>query len=94
MIGSLRSAIVQEEINECLKKNVINKHCIMDKHYKQTFLYGDMYVCCSYIVPTKKSSVVINSWIFFLFRHKEMAPHKYMALEQKLRNDPRLAEYF
>ncbi|KAL8615670.1 hypothetical protein ACOMHN_034820 [Nucella lapillus] len=29
-----------------------------------------------------------------LNRHKEMAPHKYMALEQKLRNDPRLAEYF
>ena len=26
--------------------------------------------------------------------HKEMAPHKYMALEQRLRNDPRLAEYF
>jgi len=29
-----------------------------------------------------------------LNRHKEMAPHKYMALEQKLRTDPRLAEYF
>ncbi|CAG5133747.1 unnamed protein product, partial [Candidula unifasciata] len=28
-----------------------------------------------------------------LNRHKEMAPHKYMALEQKLRNDPRLAEH-
>ncbi|GFR82652.1 dynein regulatory complex subunit 7-like [Elysia marginata] len=28
-----------------------------------------------------------------LNRHKEMAPHKYMALEQKLRTDPRLAEY-
>nr|KAG5712915.1 hypothetical protein BaRGS_007512 [Batillaria attramentaria] len=29
-----------------------------------------------------------------LNRHKEIAPHKYMALEQRLRNDPRLAEYF
>ncbi|KAK6999816.1 dynein regulatory complex subunit 7 [Biomphalaria glabrata] len=29
-----------------------------------------------------------------LNRHKEMAPHKYMALEQKLRNDPRLSEHF
>uniref|UniRef100_A0A0B7AII0 Dynein regulatory complex subunit 7 C-terminal domain-containing protein n=1 Tax=Arion vulgaris TaxID=1028688 RepID=A0A0B7AII0_9EUPU len=28
-----------------------------------------------------------------LNRHKEMAPHKYMALEQKLRNDPRLTEF-
>ncbi|XP_002741356.1 dynein regulatory complex subunit 7-like [Saccoglossus kowalevskii] len=29
-----------------------------------------------------------------LNRHKETAPHKYMALEQKLRTDSRLAEYF
>ncbi|XP_067680734.1 dynein regulatory complex subunit 7-like [Haliotis asinina] len=29
-----------------------------------------------------------------LNRHKEMAPHKYMALEQKLRSDNRLSEYF
>ncbi|KAH9491420.1 Dynein regulatory complex subunit 7 [Bulinus truncatus] len=29
-----------------------------------------------------------------LNRHKEMAPHKYMALEQKLRMDPRLSEHF
>ncbi|KAL5008992.1 hypothetical protein ScPMuIL_014573 [Solemya velum] len=29
-----------------------------------------------------------------LNRHKEMAPHKYMALEQKLRVDARLSEYF
>ncbi|XP_071080586.1 dynein regulatory complex subunit 7-like [Haliotis cracherodii] len=29
-----------------------------------------------------------------LNRHKEMAPHKYMALEQKLRSDNRLTEYF
>ncbi|KAK7103521.1 dynein regulatory complex subunit 7-like [Littorina saxatilis] len=29
-----------------------------------------------------------------LNRHKEIAPHKYMALEQRLRNDPRLVEYF
>ncbi|XP_059160547.1 dynein regulatory complex subunit 7-like [Physella acuta] len=29
-----------------------------------------------------------------LARHKENAPHKYMNLEQKLRQDPRLAEYF
>ncbi|XP_025105160.1 dynein regulatory complex subunit 7-like [Pomacea canaliculata] len=28
-----------------------------------------------------------------LNRHKEMAPHMYMALEQKLRNDPRLSEF-
>ncbi|ESO96481.1 hypothetical protein LOTGIDRAFT_115813, partial [Lottia gigantea] len=29
-----------------------------------------------------------------LNRHKEMAPGKYMALELKLRSDPRLSEYF
>jgi hypothetical protein len=29
-----------------------------------------------------------------LNRHKELAPHRYMALEQKIRSDPRLAEYF
>lgn len=29
-----------------------------------------------------------------LNRHKELAPQKYVQLEQKLRNDPRLAEYF
>jgi len=29
-----------------------------------------------------------------LNRHKEMAPMKYMALENTLRNDPRLSEYF
>ncbi|RDD44284.1 Dynein regulatory complex subunit 7 [Trichoplax sp. H2] len=29
-----------------------------------------------------------------LNRHKELAPHKYLALEQKLRSDPRLAEFF
>ncbi|XP_033127806.1 dynein regulatory complex subunit 7-like [Anneissia japonica] len=29
-----------------------------------------------------------------LNRHKEMAPHKYMALEQRLRTDARLAEFF
>ncbi|CAH1791154.1 unnamed protein product [Owenia fusiformis] len=29
-----------------------------------------------------------------LNRHKEMAPHKYMALESKIRTDPRLSEYF
>ncbi|XP_001632291.2 dynein regulatory complex subunit 7 [Nematostella vectensis] len=29
-----------------------------------------------------------------LNRHKELAPTKYMQLEQKLRTDPRLAEYF
>lgn len=31
---------------------------------------------------------------FFFFRHKEQAPHKYMQLEQKLRNDERLSEFF
>jgi hypothetical protein len=30
----------------------------------------------------------------FYSRHKEMAPPKYMQLEHKLRNDPRLADYF
>ncbi|XP_052769766.1 dynein regulatory complex subunit 7-like [Mya arenaria] len=29
-----------------------------------------------------------------LNRHKDQAPHKYMMLEQTLRQDPRLAEYF
>ncbi|XP_066281763.1 dynein regulatory complex subunit 7-like [Branchiostoma lanceolatum] len=29
-----------------------------------------------------------------LNRHKEMAPHKYMALEQKIRTDGRLSDYF
>ncbi|CAK8692243.1 unnamed protein product [Clavelina lepadiformis] len=29
-----------------------------------------------------------------LNRHKQMAPHKYMQLEQKLRQDPRLSVYF
>ncbi|XP_072168175.1 dynein regulatory complex subunit 7-like [Diadema setosum] len=29
-----------------------------------------------------------------LNRHKEMAPHKYMALDQKLKTDPRLSEFF
>lgn len=33
-------------------------------------------------------------WPFFSRRHKELAPQKYMQLEQKLRTDPRLAEYF
>lgn len=28
------------------------------------------------------------------FRHKETAPHKYMALDRRLRDDQRLAEYF
>lgn len=31
---------------------------------------------------------------FFFSRHKEQAPHKYMQLEQKLRNDERLSEFF
>jgi len=29
-----------------------------------------------------------------LNRHRDMAPHRYMELEQKLRSDPRLAEFF
>ncbi|XP_074648712.1 dynein regulatory complex subunit 7-like [Tubulanus polymorphus] len=29
-----------------------------------------------------------------LNRHKEMAPHKYMQLDQRIRSDPRLSEYF
>jgi len=29
-----------------------------------------------------------------LNRHKELAPHRYMQLEQKIRSDPRLAAYF
>lgn len=35
------------------------------------------------------------SCVYFLFsRHKELAPQKYVQLEQKLRTDPRLAEHF
>ena len=29
-----------------------------------------------------------------LARHKETAPHKYMALDRRLKDDQRLAEYF
>ena len=35
------------------------------------------------------------SWNSFVcFRHKELAPQRYMALEQKIRSDARLGEYF
>lgn len=31
--------------------------------------------------------------VVVVFRHKDQAPHKYMMLEQTLRQDPRLAEF-
>ena len=36
----------------------------------------------------------LNLLTYFIFRHKDLAPHKYMMLEQTLRQDHRLAEYF
>ncbi|XP_071835020.1 dynein regulatory complex subunit 7-like [Apostichopus japonicus] len=36
----------------------------------------------------------INILQLRLNRHKDMAPMKYMALEQKLRTDSRLSEFF
>ena len=31
---------------------------------------------------------------FFLYRHKEMAPHRYMQLDEKLRKDTRLSDIY
>lgn len=36
---------------------------------------------------------LISSNLSFPRRHKDQAPHKYMMLEQTLRQDPRLAEF-
>ena len=38
--------------------------------------------------------VSICNHCVFSCRHKEQAPQKYMALEQKIRSDPRFVEFF
>lgn len=51
---------------------------------------------CHILSVVKKETVVGRVICIALFspRHKELAPQKYVQLEQKLRNDPRLSEYF
>ncbi|XP_011446060.2 dynein regulatory complex subunit 7-like isoform X1 [Crassostrea angulata] len=47
-----------------------------------------------YLTYCKEAIFRIHILDLRLTRHKEQAPHKYMQLEQKLRNDERLSEFF
>ncbi|VDI74883.1 Hypothetical predicted protein [Mytilus galloprovincialis] len=91
-----------------LKDRLINKANLIQARYeketqmlteKQAWYHQNQLSCNKedeekYMTFCQETLFKIHMLELRLARHKETAPHKYMALDRRLRDDQRLAEYF
>lgn len=100
--------MLKTEALKDLKERLINKANLIQARYeketqmltdKQAWYHQNQLSCNKedeekYMTFCQETLFKIHMLELRLARHKETAPHKYMALDRRLRDDQRLAEYF